>query len=204
MIKKLLSITIVQLILLSSLTVLPVSSETPIQIFSGTAFYVGGTGPGNYTCIQDAIDNASDGDNVFVYNGTYYESILINKSINLTGENNEDTVIKSGINNITIDINYDNIVISNFKILSEGTIGQSIRLFKSNNSIICNNQIIGDWIGIYLHFSNNTKILKNNLHNCSISVHDSNKNIISQNDIENNGLTLSDSSNNKISYNKIK
>ena len=37
----------------------------------GNWFYVGGSGPGNYTDIQDAIDNASDGDTVFVYNGTY-------------------------------------------------------------------------------------------------------------------------------------
>ncbi len=35
--------------------------------------YVGGTGPNNYTRIQDAIDNASDGDTIFVYSGIYYE-----------------------------------------------------------------------------------------------------------------------------------
>ncbi len=32
----------------------------------GNWLYVGGSGPGNYTKIQDAIDNASDGDSVFV------------------------------------------------------------------------------------------------------------------------------------------
>ena len=33
----------------------------------GNWLYVGGSGPGNYTKIQDAIDNASDGDTLFVY-----------------------------------------------------------------------------------------------------------------------------------------
>jgi hypothetical protein len=32
----------------------------------GDIFYVGGSGEGNYSTIQDAVDNASDGDTVFV------------------------------------------------------------------------------------------------------------------------------------------
>ena len=32
----------------------------------GNILYVGGTGPGNYSRIQDSIDNASEGDMVFV------------------------------------------------------------------------------------------------------------------------------------------
>ena len=48
----------------------------------GNVLYVGGSGPGNYTKIQDAVDDASDGDTVFVYSGIYYETIfLTNKSI---------------------------------------------------------------------------------------------------------------------------
>ena len=37
----------------------------------GQILYVGGTGSGNYSCINDAINNTSNGDTVFVYNGTY-------------------------------------------------------------------------------------------------------------------------------------
>jgi len=37
--------------------------------------YVGGNGPNNYTKIQDAIDDARDGDTVFVFNGTYFETL---------------------------------------------------------------------------------------------------------------------------------
>jgi parallel beta-helix repeat protein len=57
--------------------------------------YVGGSGPGNYTKIQDAVDDASDGDTVFVYDDSapYHEIININKSITLLGENQQTTII---------------------------------------------------------------------------------------------------------------
>ena len=50
-------------------------------------------GKGSYSSIQSAIDNASDGDTILVYEGTYYESIVINKSISLIGEDNDKTII---------------------------------------------------------------------------------------------------------------
>ena len=62
----------------------------------GEWLYVGGSGTGNYSSIQRAIDNANDGDTVFVYSGTYYEYINVNKSINLIGENNIKTIINGG------------------------------------------------------------------------------------------------------------
>ena len=43
--------------------------------------------------IQDGIDNAYEGYTVFVKNGLYHENIVINKSINLDGENKKDTII---------------------------------------------------------------------------------------------------------------
>ena len=55
----------------------------------GNILYVGGNGTGNYSKIQDAIDNATDGDTVFVYDDSspYYENLVINTSIELIGEN---------------------------------------------------------------------------------------------------------------------
>ena len=45
-----------------------IAINNPIKpISSGNTLYVGGTGEGNYTKIQDAIDNASDGDTVYVF-----------------------------------------------------------------------------------------------------------------------------------------
>ena len=64
----------------------------------GNTLYVGGSGPNNYTKIQDAVDNASDGDTVYVFNGTYYENVFIGRSINLIGENKDTTIIDGGGN----------------------------------------------------------------------------------------------------------
>ena len=36
-------------------------------IANGITLYVGGTGPDNYTKIQEAIDDTSDGDRVYVF-----------------------------------------------------------------------------------------------------------------------------------------
>ncbi|GAG78228.1 unnamed protein product, partial [marine sediment metagenome] len=66
--------------------------STPI-FYDGNILYVGGDGSGNYTRIQDAVDDASDGDTVYVYNGTYYENVVVYKTIDLIGENRDTTVI---------------------------------------------------------------------------------------------------------------
>jgi len=61
----------------------------------GNWLYVGGSGPGNYTKIQDAINASTDGDTVYVYEDSapYYEIISINQSITLLGENRLTTII---------------------------------------------------------------------------------------------------------------
>ena len=68
--------------------------KTSIKQNNGTTLFVGGSGPGNYTNIQDAIDDASDGDTIFVYSGVYPADIIIDKSISLIGENQDNTIIE--------------------------------------------------------------------------------------------------------------
>jgi len=57
--------------------------------------YVGGSGPGNYSSIQAAINATSSGDTVFVYaaSSPYYENVIVNKSIKLIGEDRNMTII---------------------------------------------------------------------------------------------------------------
>jgi parallel beta-helix repeat protein len=52
-----------------------------------------GTQEHPYQYIQDGIDVASDGDTIFVYDGTYHEMIVIDKSITLQGEDKTSTSI---------------------------------------------------------------------------------------------------------------
>ena len=128
----------------------------------GNWFYVGGSGPGNYTTIQDAIDNASDGDTVFVFNGTYFGYVIINKAITLVGQEKNTTII-IGYFAYTISIITDSVHMSGFTIYNNATRGEGVRIDSSYN--IITNTIIdipNDRIRLYGHhntFSGN--IIKN-------------------------------------------
>ena len=54
--------------------------EKPLSTSRGNWLYVGGSGPGNYTKIQDAIDNAFDDDNIFANNVTIPRFTIHNSS----------------------------------------------------------------------------------------------------------------------------
>ena len=59
------------------------TTEKPLSTARGNWLYVGGSGPGNYTTIQSAINDANPGDTVFVYNDSspYSEAVEVNRSI---------------------------------------------------------------------------------------------------------------------------
>ncbi len=75
------------------------------------------TVPNDYPTIQAAIGNASQGDTVFVKTGTYYETLVITKSLTIVGEGKEKTVVdaKNATENI-IYINANNVCIEGFTI----------------------------------------------------------------------------------------
>ncbi|UCF49243.1 MAG: right-handed parallel beta-helix repeat-containing protein, partial [Thermoplasmatales archaeon] len=112
--------------------------------------YVGGSGEGNYTSIQDAIDNASNGETVVVLNDSspYVENVVIDKTIILIGEDKESTIIDGGESGNTIEISANNTVIRNFTI-TKGTNGLYLNSGCEYNDIY-NNKIEENSIGIYL------------------------------------------------------
>ncbi len=152
-------------------TILERESKNPLSI--GNTLYVGGSGPSNYTKIQDAIDNASNEDTVFVYNGIYYESLEVDKSINLIGEDKYTTII-DGSNNTypdtrIIDVVADWVKISGFTVQN----GQSqsnwhaIEIDNFNNTIITGNIVKNHGgCGIVLRRSNNSSIIDNTVSDC--------------------------------------
>jgi parallel beta-helix repeat protein len=85
----------------------------------GNWWYVGGNGPGNYTIIQDAVNASINGDTIFVYKGTYYEHVRIDKAISLLGEDMGSTII-DGEGNGSVVLIGANVTISFFTIQHSG------------------------------------------------------------------------------------
>ncbi len=132
---------------------------------NGNIFYVGGSGPGNYTIIQDAVDNASDGDTVFVYDDSspYFENVLINKSMRLIGEEKSTTCIDAKENGTVIEINADNVSVKDFSIQHSGKdYNAGINLF-GNNCNVSNNIIINNRYGMRIRYTNNNIINGNEI-----------------------------------------
>jgi len=152
--------------------------------FEGNILYVGGDDPENYNSIQEAVDTAKSGDIVYVFNGTYYENVFINKTINLIGENKETTIIDGRENKKVIFITANLVNISGFTIQNSNKIGIQI---SSNYNTIYDNLIINNKaIGVYSSFSYNNNISNNFIANNSdnnVWLIDSSNNIISDNNI---------------------
>lgn len=94
-------------------------------------WYVGGSGPGNYTTVQAAIDNASSGDTIIVYPGTYRESLRLIKSLTLRGIN------RPGLHshgNATLTILADECTLQNFNLYG-GDKQTAVQCFSSYNTI---------------------------------------------------------------------
>ncbi|UCD14047.1 MAG: right-handed parallel beta-helix repeat-containing protein [Thermoplasmatales archaeon] len=166
--------TMVVLLLLSSSFVgVSYTIEKTTLSFDGDTLYVGGSGPNNYSSIQAAINDANPGDTVFVYDDSspYYESIEIDKTINLIGENRDKTEIISGGDIITLSADFINI--SGFSILNFW--GTSLYICSSYNSISYNNFSGFDYYeprdhtGIEISNYNNYNLISNN-NFCNLNV----------------------------------
>jgi parallel beta-helix repeat protein len=136
----------------------------------GDTLYVGGTGPGNYTHIQDAINNASGGDKIIVFYDIYYENIIINKPLHIKGIpsiTQEKPVIDSNEIGNAIEIKSEDCIIEGFVITNFGDYydyGTGIFVKdNSRNCIIIDNIIKGNsnW-GIKFQHENDNSIVENN------------------------------------------
>ena len=154
---------IVVFILLISLNSIVISNSIPTKPI---IIFVDDDGGVDYTNIQDAIDNASNNDIIIVYNGTYKENIVIDKSLKIIGENNLNTIIDGQNKNNTIEIKSDNIEITRFKIINSSKdkwYNAGIKITSSNNWIH-NNIIEKNNLGFFIKQSTNNTINDNKLY----------------------------------------
>lgn len=137
---------------------------------NSNTLYVGGTGPNNYTKIKDAINDASNGGTIFVYSGTYYEYIVLYKSLNIIGENKETTNITCMDKTDVIKISADNVTIKGFTLYDAGQnflyrTDAGIEISNNKNNITIEENIITKgYCGILSQDSENVTIKNNIFH----------------------------------------
>jgi hypothetical protein len=180
------SLAVAVILLFIGMSVVPSTAvielrEKPFPInFDGNILYVGGTGPNNYTTIQSAIDDAVDGDIVFVYDDSspYTENIIIDSSINLIGEDKNTTVIDGSKRGDAVKTTDDGIIFTGFtvrngavnihsdnnqiidNIITDG--GKGVRIeYKGSNNLIKGNRIVHHTYGVYL--KDDDEVCDNNL-----------------------------------------
>jgi len=171
-----------------------------------------GTRENPYISIQEGIDNAYKGWTVFIKNGFYRENVIINKTINLDGEDKNLTVIDGGGYNHVITVSKPNVRISGFTVQNSGINPYEAgikTLSLDSNVTIKNNIIQNNGIGVFLNYAyeNSWNIIQNNIIQNNINglnIHWANNNQIQKNIIkfnDNNGLEMESSRNSRIERN---
>jgi hypothetical protein len=96
-----------------------------------------GTSEHPFQHIQDGINVSLDNDMIYIYNGTYNESLLIHTSITLYGE--KTTIINGNYKPILITIHSENVTLQNLLIQNSGGYPDNAGLLLSSNHAIINN-----------------------------------------------------------------
>lgn len=156
--------------------------------------YVSISGDKEFTSIQEAIDQAPSNYTVYVFSGLYNETITINKTITLMGQDPETTIIDGFNRGNVITINdAEKCNITGFTIQNGKSGGSGIEVKTSYNSIK-NNIIKNNYNGIYCtggvtynSFIENTFIQNNNY---AIYIYNSNYNTVNKSVFMNNSYGM--------------
>jgi parallel beta-helix repeat protein len=168
------------------------NNENATTASRGHWLYVGGSGPGNYTKIQNAIDNASNGDTIIVYSGSYNEAINLNKQLFLKGiklDGQDFPLINGGNDHTTVTISNDSCSFENFSVRNGPSgFSQKAIYVLSDYNIIKNCTIFNTGLGIYLSSSCGNCISDNEIKDGgpeAIGLYSSCNNSIFNNDLHN-------------------
>jgi parallel beta-helix repeat protein len=143
-IKKIaLFLTIVILILISGIYLSVRTNEnTAHQLINFV--YVGGSGPDNYTSIQQAIDQSKQNGTVYIYEGIYNESITLEKQLTLQGTSSLDTIIEGGFEGTCLIAKGNGIKIENIHFRKAGGQITNSLIYCGGNNLKIDRCIFGD------------------------------------------------------------
>jgi parallel beta-helix repeat protein len=165
--------------------------------------------PDDYSTIQEAVNNANVGDMIFVKNGTYYENVIVNKSLMLVGES-KDTIISQNYSNVTLEITEDNVtvegltILNNFEVYENPPMPCCIFLNSSSNCQIRDNELDFNYpsYGLAIKGGSGNRIEKNTAQN-GIFIYGGSENRIEENIVDDVGIYVYGSTLNVIIRNTV-
>jgi parallel beta-helix repeat protein len=183
MFRKIVAVWVSLAMLLGFVVIVDVVTDITPSV-KATTITVDDSGGADYTKIQDAIDNASDGYKIKVWAGVYYENIFVNKTLTIIGNGSLNTSIIGGNTGSVVTINASGCNVSGFRINGSGdsVINRDSGIkINGNYTKIENCNCSNNQFGIYLIKSNNTFLSNNECNNIGhygISVRESENCII--------------------------
>ncbi len=117
-----------------------------------------------YSSIQLAINNASAGDTILLWSGTYNEKISIKKPLNIMGNGSANTVINGNNTGTVIRVESNWVNISGVKVTG-GPAYTGILLYEADNCRIENCTVEGNGDGICITGSSYNTIKNNDIRN---------------------------------------
>lgn len=164
--------------------------------------------PEKYKSIQQAVDNASEGDTVLVAPGRYVENLYITKKLSLASTGGyESTVITAKLPDasvVTVE-GVDGFSITGFTL--EGSKNAGIHLRRVTNSFVTENLALNNMMGIYIEHSSKNELSRNvSTKNAEgINLYFSFRNILTSNETNSNtekGIVLYSSNGNRLISNE--
>ena len=162
-----------------------------------------------YPSIQEAINNATEGSSIFVSAGTYYEHLVINKTVSIVGEDENVTILDGNYTGNVLNVTARDATIMRFTVRNSGSTELNSGIYvngKAGNNVsdsIVENNYVGILVfnstgcnlsrstvfrnnddGIRLKFCSNVTVANNAVFSnrfYGINLHDSNENVISGN-----------------------
>jgi len=126
--------------------------------------------PNDYSTIQEAVNNANEGDTVFVSSGIYYEHVMVNKTgLTVVGENMDVAIIDGGGEGVLVEICADDVEIRGFTLQNGGSCcdGSGIAITGCSRIKVIGNKIISNMYGLLFKYTSSpdSHIYHNNIIN---------------------------------------
>ena len=139
--------------------------------------------------INGAINAASNGDTLLIWAGTYYENVVLNKELTLTGNGTSATIINGSYSGNVITVSVDEVLIEDLSIVGSGSSNYGISI-SEGDSVFTNLKFADNYVS-YFSTGDFNEISSSIIVDSNFGVIiEGDNNIVSQNTFSENGVSI--------------